>query len=77
MRQSESPASGGLVELPDLPNLPDIPALPDLPADPDVIIGTPGDDKLYGTDGSDEIWADPVPSDSVGGDDTVFALGRR
>ena len=39
------------------------------------IIGGSGDDSITGTQGSDEIFADPVPVDDQGGDDEVWSLG--
>ena len=38
-------------------------------------VGGSGDDSITGTEGSDEIFADPVPVDDQGGDDEVWGLG--
>ena len=39
------------------------------------IVGGTGDDRIEGTEGSDEILADPVPADDQGGDDEVWGYG--
>jgi hypothetical protein len=36
------------------------------------IVGGSGDDRIEGTGGSDEIFADPIPADDRGGDDQVW-----
>lgn len=37
-------------------------------------VGGSGNDEIRGTDGDDEIYADPIPADDRGGDDRVWGL---
>lgn len=49
-----------------------------LPNDLDLdgrTVGGSGNDNIRGTNGDDEIYADPVPVDDRGGDDRVWGLG--
>ena len=39
------------------------------------IVGGSGSDRIYGTESSDDILADPVPADDQGGDDQVWGYG--
>src|SRR4051794_28675988 len=49
-------------------------AVSDLDGSGDRSVDGQGNDEITGTNHSDEILADTVPSDSRGGNDTVFAL---
>ncbi|MGD9508448.1 MAG: calcium-binding protein [Geminicoccaceae bacterium] len=40
----------------------------------DRTVGGSGNDRIRGTNGDDEIYADPVPTDDRGGDDQVWGL---